>query len=133
MLQLEDIDAFLKDGGIEELVWYGGIPDDTGRNRPPTRLHAILDTGGLPMTVERAFDRPTFQVISRAEGGRQAREIAYAVHDLIVDADIPFTLGGEHVIDTGRVGGSPTELYTDDSRRVYYGANYWLEMGRGVM
>lgn len=130
MLDLEALGDWLAEQGVSEPVWFGGIPDDTGRARPPDALHALIDTGGLGMTVERAFDRPTVQVLTRAGNAREARAAAGAVHDAIVDAAIPFALAGRRVVDTGRVGGGPTQVGRDDRGRAYYSCNYRLEIAR---
>lgn len=130
MLDIEALADWLTSQGVTEPIYFGSIPDDTGRARPPDALHALIDTGGLPMTVERSYDRPTFQVLTRRPDAREAREAAAKVHDIIMDAVIPFELGGRRVIDTGRVGGPPTQVGQDDRRRTYYSCNYRMEVSR---
>lgn len=130
MLKLEDLAAWLTAQGLAEPIWRGGVPDDTQRGSPPASLYALVDTGGLGMTVERAFERPTFQALSRAQDQIAARDMAAKLDALIVDATIPFSMNGQRVIDTGRVGGPPQQVAVDDRRRVYYSCNYRLEIAR---
>lgn len=126
MLDLEALASYLAAGGLAAPVAFNHLPD----GRSQDEVVAIDDTGGLPMTLQRAFDRPTVQVRARSPSQPAAKSLAYQVDRLIVDADTPFDLAGRRVIDTGRVGGAPYYLGTDDRNRDTYTANYWLEIER---
>lgn len=124
MIALEDLKSWLQARGITASISMGQQPED------PTSNITLRETGGIGMTVQRAFDRPTFQVLARGATGRDARDLAEQVDTLIVDAPTPFDLNGSRVIDTGRVGGGPGYLGTDDRRGTEYSCNYWMETAR---
>jgi hypothetical protein len=128
MLKLEDLKAWLVAGGVA-----GGQAANVSTGEQPEKgdLNLTLrDTSGLGLTLEGAFDRPTFQALSRGPTGAAARDLAYEVDGLILDSEKPFDLGDYRVIDAGRVGGNPGYLGIDDRRRTEYGANYWMEISR---
>ena len=124
MLHLEDLKSWFVAGGITAAISFGQQPEN------PTAVITLRETGGLGTTLERAFDRPTVQALTRAATGKDARDLAERLDRLIMDAPIPFDLNGVRVIDTGRVGGAPGYLGIDDRRRTEYSASYWFEIER---
>jgi hypothetical protein len=122
MIRLEDLKTWLLAQGYSGDVSFGTQPED------PTANTTLRETGGLGFTLEREFDRPTFQALTRGANGRAARDLADEFDRLIVYASVPFNLNGVRVIDTGRVGGGPGYLGTDDRRRTEYSANYFFEI-----
>jgi hypothetical protein len=124
VLKLTDLAAKLAEWGLGVPTSYDVQPET------PHNHVTLIATGGLGTTVERAFDRPTFQALTRGATGRDASETAHRLDRLILDAETPFDLGDYRVIDAGRVGGGPGFLGTDDRRRTEYSASYWLEIER---
>lgn len=123
MIALEDLKTWLLSQGITAPISFGQQPED------PTNVLTLIETGGLGTTLERFFDRPTFQVLTRGSSGQVARNLADQVDRLILDIT-PFDLNGHRVIDAGRVGGGPSYLGIDDRRRTEYSASYWFEISR---
>src|SRR5215217_5240733 len=111
MLKLEDLSAWYATRGITAPRNYNRMPDD------PTNIVVLTDTGGFGLTVEWAFDQPTFQARCRGATGLAARDLAHQVDRATLDAPRPFSIGGYRVIDVGRVGGPPAYMETDERGR----------------
>ena len=126
MLKEEALAAWFASAGIVVPFSYDALPD-----KEPNRAHAVSITGGLGLTVEQLFDRPTFSVLTRGANGRDARDMALAVDGAWLDADPGFYVGGFWVVDKGRFGGPPAYVATDDRGRVLRAATYWCEIERG--
>jgi hypothetical protein len=124
VLLLEEVGAWLRAKGIGPVV-YEELPD-----KGPDEVVVLADTGGMGLTLEGALDRPTVQVLVRAATSPRARELAFAVDRLILDAVRPTVMGGTVVVDAGRVGGRPASLGRDDRGRMVRSANYWFESER---
>jgi hypothetical protein len=140
VLKLEDLAGHLSGelasrygGDAPPPIYRGGVPDDVGRYPPPDALYALVGTTGLGLTVEESFDRPGFQVLTRAGGEIEARDLAHLMDSLIIDAPTPLEIGGYRVIDLTRFGGGPSSVGTDDKRRIYYSSNYTAEVQREVV
>jgi hypothetical protein len=125
VLEYAALAEWFADQGITTPFSYDSLPDET-----PTNAYAISITGGLGLTVEQAFDRPTFQILTRGSNGAVAFLNAMAVDDAILDAEPGFDIGDYRVIDKGRFGGPPAYVATDDRRRVLRAATYYLEIER---
>ena len=126
MFREEDFAAWCLSAGIATPVSYDELPD-----KEPHRAHAVSVTGGLGLTVEQSFDRPTFQMMSRGVNGKDARDMALAFDKAWLDADPGFYVGDFWVADKGRFGGPPAYVATDDRNRVLRAATYWCEIERG--
>lgn len=109
--------------GVDAPVSQDELPD-----ADPANVHAVSIYGGLGLTMEQGFDRPTFQVMTRGRTGAEASRLANALDRAIIGAETPFDLAGLHVVDRGRVGGPPSRVARDDKRRVVRAARYWLEV-----
>ncbi len=125
MLEYAALAEWFADQGITTAFSYDTLPDET-----PNRAHAIAITGGLGLTLEQAFDRPTFQILTRGVNGSDAFDLAMAIDDAWLDAEPGFNIGDYYVIDKGRFGGPPAYVATDDRRRVLRAATYYLEIAR---
>ena len=124
-LKEEDLAAWLRSEGVKVAISYDSLPD-----REPHRAAAVSVSGGLGLTVEQAFDRPTVSVLTRGANGRDARDTALAIDAAILDADPGFRVGDSWVADKGRFGGPPSYVATDDRSRVLRSATYWFEVER---
>ena len=124
MLTYPALAAWAAAQGLTTPISYDTLPED------PTGCYAISITGGLGLTVEQAFDRPTFQVMTRAQNGLAAFELAMAFDDAWLDAEPGFDLGDYRVVDKGRFGGPPAYVATDDRRRILRAATYYCEISR---
>ncbi len=125
MLSYSALASWFSGKGISTPASYDTLPDET-----PNRAYAISITGGLGLTLEQAFDRPTFQILTRGVNGSDAFDLAMAIDEAWLDAEPGFDLGGYYVIDKGRFGGPPAYVATDDRRRVLRAATYYLEIAR---
>lgn len=125
MLLVENLAAWIS-AGVTVGAFENSLPDKT-----PDEAIGVVDTGGLGggVRVEGALDAPTFQVLVRAASGTRARDIAFAVDRLMLEA-AGAVIGGVYVTDSGRVGGRPAYMTRDDKRREIYAGNYWLESER---
>lgn len=130
MLLEEDLVAFFRLWGISAPFSYDGWPFDDARKAPPVAGYQLTISGGMGLTMEDVFDRPTFQILTRAQSGIIARDMALALDRIWIDALAPFDLGEYRVTRKGRTGGPPTYLLTDDRDRVLRTCNYWLEIER---
>jgi len=138
-LVLADLKAWIVSVGVApaQEVSEAEQPD-----RGDARNLTVRDTSGLGLTTGGAFDRPTFQALSRgpvpggAGGatGPEAQGLAYRLDRAILDAERPFDVGGgetrRRVVDCGRIGGGPGYLGVDDRGRAEYSCNYWMEIER---
>ena len=126
MLKLEDLRAWFISKGVTAAIAIAEQPET------PDECLTLTDTPGLGLTLEGAFDRPSFQAIARGAPNlrAQVRDFAYQIDSLILDSSKPFQLGAYQVVDAGRVGGNPGYLGLDDKRRIEYTANYWMEISR---
>jgi hypothetical protein len=125
VLEYAALAEFFADAGISTPFSYDTLPDET-----PHRAVAISITGGLGLTLEQAFDRPTFQILTRGVNGSDAFDLAMEIDDALLDAEPGFDLGGYRVIDKGRFGGPPAYVATDDRKRVLRAATYYMEIER---
>jgi hypothetical protein len=123
MINLPDLKLWLNLQGVSTHMSFGEQPED------PTNNYTFIETGRMRLTLERAFDVPTFQVLTRASDGETARNMAAALDDLILDTDRGFYLGDKWVIDMGNLSG-PVSLGKDERNRPEFSANYWIELSR---
>lgn len=121
----EDFAAWLRSRGVAAPISYDSLPD-----KEPHRAIAISVSGGLGLSVEESFDRPTISVLVRGPSGKDARDAALAVDDAILDADPGFWIGSSWVARKGRFGGPPSYVATDDRGRVVRSCTYWFEISR---
>lgn len=125
MLLEENLAAWLASRDITVSVSFDSLPD-----REPNRAVALSVSGGLGLSVEQAFDRPTVSVLTRGANGKDARDLALQIDRAILDAEPGFLVGDSWVVDKGRFGGPPSYVATDDRRRVLRSATYYFEIER---
>lgn len=127
MLKIEDLSAWLKAAprSVTEPINLGLMQDH------PATVVALTDYGGFGLTVEEAFDNPTFQVRCRGPGTLEARNLAHRIDGLLLDAARPFSLSGAWVLGLTRAGGAPAFLSVSEGKGwVTYVCNYRMEIRR---
>jgi hypothetical protein len=128
MLKEEDLVAWFASQGITTPISYDVLPDEA-----PANVSAISISGGLGLSLEHHFDRPTFSVLTRAGGsqaGLTARNNAIAIDEAFLNAESNFQLGDYWVVGKGRFGGPPAYVATDEKNRVLRSATYWMQIER---
>ncbi len=128
MLKEEDLAAWFASQGITTPMSYDKLPDES-----PANVSAISISGGVGLTVEQHFDRPTFSILTRAGGstaGLTARDNALAIDQAWLNAEPPFYIGAYWVTDKGRFSGPPAYVATDERNRVLRAATYYCEIAR---
>lgn len=103
---------------------------DNPPDGPPHNNITVRLSGGLGLETESALDRPTFLVMCRGASGRIAEDIGWWFDSLWLDIEEPFEMDGYRITGTGRLGGAPTYIGTDDFGRVTRGATYWCRIER---
>ena len=92
----------------------------------------LADTGGFGLETGNLIDTPTVQIRCRgpSDGSIIARDLAYRIDALFLNQEGGFYVGGTWVLNTGRQGGPPAYLLTDEKGRTEYAATYYLRSAR---
>jgi hypothetical protein len=125
MLKEEDLAAWFATQGITTPFWYDSISD-----LAPVNVAAISISGGLGLTLDDKFDRPTFNIMTRGSDGGVAVVNARAIDEAWLNGPVNFSLGGYWVVGKGRLGGPPAYVATDAKNRVLRSATYWVQIER---
>jgi hypothetical protein len=125
MLLESDLAAWFATQGITTPFWYDAIGD-----LAPVNVSAISISGGLGLTLEHVFDRPTFNILTRGSDGGVAATNARAIDEAFLNGPVNFQLGDYWVVGKGRFGGPPAYVATDERNRVLRSATYWIEIER---
>lgn len=106
----------------------------------PGRMAVISPSQGGGLTMEFAFDQPSFQVhvVGRqARDGRvndaaaDAEQLIYQIDRAILTARYPAQIAGHHVTHAQRFGSGPSPLPTDSAGRAHFTCTYLLQAESG--
>ncbi len=126
--------------------WLAGLlPDEKffpGPELPkyPGRMAVISPSQGGGLTVEFAFDQPSFQVhvVGRqSRDGRvnasaaDAEQLIYLIDRAILTAQFPAQIAGHHVTHAQRFGSGPSPLPTDSAGRAHFVCTYLVQAETG--
>jgi hypothetical protein len=130
MINAADMIAWLVARGLE-------FPASADSELPamPDRVITVIRAGGGPTTIERAYDTPQMQVVSRGAqaDATSAEVVADRVDDLLLGAVPPVQMGGHRVISIERLGGPPMAFDRDEGRRTLMSCSYILRTARSVL
>lgn len=89
--------------------------------------------GGGPAILERTFDRPTLQVITRGPQNdpQGAEALAQSIDDALMAPTIT-VIGSTRVITIDQLGGPPALLTRDSARRNVFTCSYTFQAARTV-
>lgn len=131
MLTEDAIASWLKAEGVTAAFYWDGTP--WTEIQDPTAVVLALSGGSAPQ-LERTFDTPSVQVLARGNQTDHvgARDLAWQIDDVLMDAVPPLTLGtpSVRVISITRVGGPPRLLTRDSARRFIFTCNYIFTAAR---
>jgi hypothetical protein len=128
MFLSSELATWLTDAGIDTPMYYDG--QNLAEIEQDSAVVLSL-TGGGPTILERTFDTPTVQVISRGAqfDPTSAETLAYAIDDVFL-APTSTVIGTTKVIAIDRVGGPPRLLQRDAARRNVFTCNYIFQAAR---
>jgi hypothetical protein len=97
-------DQLAEAGETVKVVRSRGV--ETGFPSQPDRLVIVARTGGPGLALDAVFDVPSFQIRTRGAQNDpdDAETLADLVDRLYLDAAMPMTLDGRHVVYIRRVG-----------------------------
>lgn len=134
----------LVSGDVRE--WLAGLlPDEKffpGPTLPkyPKRMVVVSPSQGGGLSMEFAFDRPSFQIhvvgpqtrLERVnEAAAQAEKLIFQVDRAILTAPFPLSISGHWVTHAQRFGAGPTPLPVDGAGRSHFTATYLMEAETG--
>lgn len=130
MFRTSELADWLQDAGIDADLYFDG--QDLGEIEQDIAVVLTLHGGG-PTLLERTYDTPTLQVLTRGPqndpGG--AEDLAFAIDDALLAVAVT-TVGNTRVISIDRLGGPPSLLTRDNARRNILTANYVFQSARTV-
>jgi hypothetical protein len=130
MFATSDLAAWLADAGISAAFYFDG-QDLTHIEQDVAVVLALR--GGGPTILERTFDRPTVQVLTRgAQRDPQGTEALVASIDNALMAVTVTTIGETRVISLDRLGGPPSLLSRDTANRDIFTCSYTFQAARTV-
>ena len=121
------------------------FPDERFEQGPeapkyPGRMVLVTPSQGGGLSVEFAFDQPSFQIHvigpqSRDarvnDSAEQAERLIFRVDKAILCAQWPQSIAGHHVTHMQRFGSGPSPLPTDSAGRAHFVATYLAEAESG--
>lgn len=106
----------------------------------PGSIVLVTPSQGGGLTMEMAFDQPSFQIHvigpqSRDrrvnDAAEEAERLIYRVDRAILTAVWPQDIAGHHVTHAQRFGSGPSPLPTDSAGRAHFVATYLMEAESG--
>lgn len=106
----------------------------------PGRMVLITPSQGAGLTMEFAFDQPSFQVHvigpqsrdTRVNAGAvEAERLIFQVDRAILCAQYPTSIAGHHVTHAQRFGSGPSPLPTDSAGRAHFVCTYLVQAETG--
>ena len=134
-LMSSDVRAWLADLMPSEKFFPG--PD---LPKYPGRCAVVTPSQGGGLTLERAYDQPSFQVHvvgAQSRDGRvnaafaDAERFIFTIDKIILNTYYPTEIAGHRVLYAQRFGSGPTPLPVDSAGRAHFTATYLLEAESG--
>ena len=130
LFRTSELADWLTDADIDAPFYFDG--QDLAEIEQDIAVVLTLHGGG-PTLLERTYDTPTLQVLTRGPqfDPKGAEDLAFAIDDALLGATVT-TVGVTRVISIDRVGGPPSLLARDSARRNVLTANYIFQSARTV-
>lgn len=127
-------------------AWLEGLlPDEKffqGPEAPkyPGRMVLVTPAQGGGLSMEFAFDQPSFQIHVIGEQSRDQRvnaaaadaeRLIFQVDKVILNQFYPLSIAGHHVTHAQRFGSGPSPLPTDSAGRAHFVSTYLMEAESG--
>lgn len=106
----------------------------------PGRMVLITPSQGAGLSMEFAFDQPSFQVHVIGPQSRdtrvnasavEAERLIYQVDKAILMVQYPASIAGHHVTHAQRFGSGPSPLPTDSAGRAHFVCTYLMQAESG--
>lgn len=137
-LPLAAVELYLRARGLDQQ--YPGTKVFRGQGTDPTLLRAVKDRGiiltaapGPGLTLEWLFDQPVVNVhtMGRQQSYDDGEAFAADVDRMMLASSVTL-LGTVRALYVRRMGGPPTHILTDASRRVHFTCSYVIPVASGL-